>query len=129
MFFHGYLIALPFSLALWALIIAGSVVVVWMIEKPMLQRLKRKRGGQPGNKNSLGHQNALKHGRYSPRIKAIRAAERRAREAEERKRFEAWVAPIRRRCRAQHASILAELERERAERALTEPDGGWGPVD
>ena len=28
----------------------------------MLERLKRRRGGQPGNKNSLGHQNALKHG-------------------------------------------------------------------
>ena len=54
----------------------------------MLQRLKRKRGGQPGNKNSLGHQNALKHGRYSPRIKAERLAERRAKEAEERAKSE-----------------------------------------
>ena len=61
----------------------------------MLQRLKRKRGGQPGNKNSLGHQNALRHGRYSPRIKAERLADRRAREAEARARFQAWVAPRR----------------------------------
>jgi hypothetical protein len=79
----------------------------------MLQRLKRKRGGQPGNKNAVGNQNALKHGKYSPRIKAERLAERRAREAEERARFEIWVAPIEARCRLQHARIIEEPKRER----------------
>jgi hypothetical protein len=91
----------------------------------MLQRLKRKRGGQPGNKNAVGNQNALKHGKYSPRIKAERLAERRAREAEERARFEIWSAPIRQACDAQHARIIEELEAERRLRALTEPDL-WG---
>jgi hypothetical protein len=40
----------------------------------MLQRLKRKRGGQPGNRNSAGHQNALKHGRCTAAARAEREA-------------------------------------------------------
>jgi hypothetical protein len=40
----------------------------------MLDQPKRKRGGQPGNRNSAGHQNALKHGRYTAAAKAERAA-------------------------------------------------------
>ena len=40
----------------------------------MLQRLKRKRGGQPGNKNAVGNQAAVKHGRYTAAAKAARWA-------------------------------------------------------
>ena len=75
-----------------------------MSEKP-----KRRRGAPDGNFN------ALRHGRRSPRICAVRLAERRAEAAEERRKFEEWSAPIQERCRAQHARIIAELERERAE--------------
>ena len=46
---------------------------------------------------------------------------------EQRKKFEAWAGPIEARGRLQHVRILAELEAERAERALTEPEL-WGPV-
>ena len=87
----------------------------------MLQRLKRKRGGQPGNTNRLVH------GNRSKRVKAERMAARQAEWEEQRKKFEAWAGPIEARGRLQHARILAELEAERAERALTEPEL-WGPV-
>ena len=93
----------------------------------MLQRLKRKRGGQPGNKNAVGNQNAFKHGRYSPRIKAERWAQRQAEAAAERERFAEWSGPILQRCRDQHRRVLEEIRRERAERNLLEP-GRWGPV-
>jgi hypothetical protein len=75
----------------------------------MLQRLKRRRGGQPGNIN------ALKSGKWSERLKAAAAEARRARAEEERKRFEAWSAPIEARCRLQTARVLDELKRLRAE--------------
>jgi hypothetical protein len=76
---------------------------------------KRKHGGQPGNLNAVGNWNALKSGKHSARLKAERWAQRQAEAAEERKRFEAWAAPIEARCRRQHAEILEQLRRERAE--------------
>ena len=87
----------------------------------MLTRTRRR--GAP-----IGNFNALKHGRRSPRLRAVRAAERRAEAAEDQKRFEAWVAPREQAYRAQHARIIAEIERERAERAKTEPHL-WPPID
>jgi hypothetical protein len=76
---------------------------------PAAPDVKRRRGAQPGNTNTL------RHGKYSARLRAIRMAERQAEQEEERRRFEAWSAPILERCRLQHERILAELEHERAE--------------
>ena len=86
----------------------------------MLTRTRRKVGAPIGNFNALG--------RRSPRLRAVRAAERRAKEAKEREKFEAWSAPRLEPCRAQHARIMEQIERERAERAKIEPEL-WGPVD
>ena len=72
---------------------------------------KTRRRGAP-----IGNFNALKHGRRSPRIKAVGAAERRAAAAEERRKFEEWSAPILKACRDQHLRVMAQIERERAER-------------
>jgi hypothetical protein len=71
----------------------------------------------------VGNFNALKHGERSPRKRAERLAERRAREAEERQN-EAWMAPRREADRAQHVRIMDELDRLRRE-AEAEGDYRW----
>jgi hypothetical protein len=88
----------------------------------MLQRLKRKRGGQPGNRNAVGNQNAVKHGRYSAAAKAERAAwweTFKTEWKEQELRSAEWIAS-----RPQtdyHAICLAlELEREQRERDLAD---------
>ena len=71
---------------------------------------KRRKGGQPNN------QNALKHGRYSPRVKAERLAAWRARHEEERReerrKADEWAATI---PPIDYAGICDALERERRE--------------
>ena len=95
-----------------------------------MQLLKRKRGGQPGNKNGVGNQNAVKHGRYTAAAKAAKAArlaEWRAEWTARELASLAWTAEVEKRCRLQHARILEEIRRERAERELIEP-GLWPPI-
>ena len=86
---------------------------------------KRKRGGQPGNRNAVGNQNAVKHGRYTAAAKAARLARLKEIREEERRRHAEWVKTI---SQVDYASRIEELKRLRAERALTEPDL-WGPVE
>lgn len=77
----------------------------------MLQRLKRNRGGQRGNKN------ALKHGRYSPRVRAEPRAEWQARWREKQLADAAWAA----RCpQIDYDSIIQNLIRLRAEQEAEE---------
>jgi hypothetical protein len=90
---------------------------------PSLTLPKRGPGAPKGN------QNALKHGWTTRSARALRwqrwetlQAEWREREA----RSAEWIASRRQACDAQHARILAELARERAERALTDPEN-WAP--
>jgi asparagine synthetase B (glutamine-hydrolysing) len=89
----------------------------------MLQRLKRRRGGQPGNWN------ALKHGDRSKRVIEERRAKWRAEWTARELAHLAWKAPIEERCRLQHAEVMAAIERERAERAKTEPWLWGGAMD
>jgi hypothetical protein len=79
----------------------------------MLQRLKRKRGGQAGNVN------AMRHGRYSPRL---RAAAVEARREEERERERAWTESC---PKTDYGKILDELDRLRREKeaAIAGPAG------
>jgi hypothetical protein len=88
------------------------------LENPDLGLFKRKRGGQPGNTNRL------KHGRRSKRLKEGRRAKWRAEWREQELKSLAWSASC---PKTDYAAILEEIRRERAERALTEPEL-WGPI-
>lgn len=90
----------------------------------MLQRIKRRPGGQPGNRN------AVKTGEFTAAAKRARLEAQRAFEVAGAKAHAEWLAslaPIQEACDAQQARILRELEAERAERAKTEPHL-WAPV-
>jgi hypothetical protein len=50
--------------------------------------MPRRRGAQPGNKNSL------KHGRYSVRLRAARLAAVQAEWRERERRSDAWIATV-----------------------------------
>ena len=84
-----------------------------------------KRGGQPGNRNAVGNQNAVKHGRYTAAAKAARWARLKEIREEERRAHAEWIKTI---PKTDYGKLIDELKRERAERALTEPDL-WGPVE
>jgi hypothetical protein len=79
----------------------------------MLERVKRRRGGQPGNRNSAGHQNALKHGRYTAAAKAERLSWWEAFWKGEQEREAAWIVTVE---PIDYAGICAELDRLRRER-------------
>jgi hypothetical protein len=84
------------------------------------QPVRCRRGGQ------IGNWNALKHGRRSARVKAERQAAWRAEWTARELAHLAWKAPIEERCKLQHAEIMEQLRRERAERAIEDPEL-WGP--
>jgi len=92
--------------------------------KPRVIRYERKRLAL------LGNQRALKHGRTTAAAKRARLEAQKAFQEAGAKAHAEWLAslaPILQACDAQQARILAELERERAERAKTESDL-WGPI-
>ena len=102
-------------LATVRIVITEQSIGAWAVNAGLFGLAQGWSGNPFRNKNAVGNQNALKHGKYSPRIKAERLAARQAAWAEERARFEAWVAPIRQACDAQHVRVLEEIRRERAE--------------
>ena len=80
------------------------------LENPAPGVLKRKRGGQPGNWNRLVH------GDRSKRVIEERRARWRAEWTAQELVSLAWIEAREEACRAQHARIMDEIDRERRER-------------
>ena len=80
---------------------------------PNLDRLKRKRGGQPGNTN------ALRSGKRSKRVKAARMAERRVAWEAERRRADQWI-KSQPGYKIDYAALCEAIERERQEQEAEE---------
>jgi hypothetical protein len=81
---------------------------------------KRKRGGQPGNKNAVGNQNAVNHGRYTAAARAAREARWavwRAEWQERERRSALWIAA---QPKTDYGRIIDELKRLRREQEAAE---------
>jgi uncharacterized membrane protein YqiK len=90
----------------------------------MLQRIKRKPGGQPNNRN------AVKTGEFTAAAKRARLEAQKAFQEAGAKAHAAWLAslaPIEEACRLQQAEIMEQLLRLRAEKAKDDPEL-WGPI-
>ena len=74
----------------------------------------------------FGNWNRLVHGKRSKRLQEERRAQWRAQWTERELAHLVWKAPIEEACRLQHARVMAEIEAERAERAIEDPET-WGP--